>query len=262
MVSQPSLAICQSTLLERISALVSGRTTVAIADESEWTLVAAEPPTGVAAERHEFGRRVTLSTEVTLEASYDSGVSWIETPSWGWIHLFPLGDRKGCLQATVLPPLRPGLDEVMDSLLLHCSSMLQRSIVGRSGPVHIQPSFPTLSRHLTDGRSLRIGSAAVRFDPLCGDGTAQSIRTGILAAAAVAASSDFGQAPILHYERRLAEAFARHLEGCSSFYRNAGFGETWREEVSELARAYPFTCDPRGGAFDFSLHHGRLLKRH
>jgi hypothetical protein len=95
---------------------------------------------------------------------------------------------------------------------------------------------------------------------LRGDGTAQSVRTGILAAASIAAYSAFGRTSIWHYERRLAVILLLAISKPAR--RSTGFGETWREELFELARADPSICAKRDGMLDFSLRDGSLLKVH
>lgn len=261
LVDQPSLAISKSTLLTRIVENISTQTIEKKSGEANWTLIARER-FSAPGDKIEFGRRVTLSCEVALEPSHDPSVSRIESGTWGWMHLFPLGDRKGCLQATVLPPFLSDPGELMESLLDQCSMPLRRSIAGMNGSVDVQPSSPAISRRIAGERALKIGSAALRFDPLCGDGTAQSVRTGILAAASIASSSQFGTSSVTHYDRRITATFAAHLDACSSFYANGGFGPAWQEELSEINRSDSSISDARDGRFDFTLKNGILLKVH
>ena len=67
---------------------------------------------------------------------------------------------------------------------------------------------------------LACGTAAMAFDPICGDGTAHAIREAILAAAVIRALANGGPADELlaHYEARLTAGFHRHLTLCRQFY--------------------------------------------
>jgi hypothetical protein len=260
LVSQPSLAISKSSLLTRIAGTLSAQARAEKPVETNWELIASERSSTPRFGKIEFGRRMTLSCEVALEPDHDPTVSRIESGSWGWMHLFPLGDRKGCLQATVPSPFSIDPDELMESLLAQCSTPLRRSIAGIAGFIDVQPSSPAISGQVAGERTLKIGSAALRFDPLCGDGTAQSVRTGILAAASVASSSEFGRTSVTHYERRIAATFAAHLGACSSFYRSGDFGPAWKHELSDIDRAWTSMSDARDGRFDFTFDNGILLK--
>jgi flavin-dependent dehydrogenase len=77
------------------------------------------------------------------------------------------------------------------------------------------------------------GSAAMTFDPICGDGTAHAVREAILASAAMRAVGRGEEAgPLLaHYEARLTAGFERHLGHCLQFYSSGWSGAWWREQV-------------------------------
>jgi hypothetical protein len=75
----------------------------------------------------------------------------------------------------------------------------------------------------------------VGFDPICGDGTGNAVREGILAAAVVRAAGDPDDLRA-HYTARIVAGFRRHLELCREYYRTGGTGAWWRHELEALDR--------------------------
>ena len=71
------------------------------------------------------------------------------------------------------------------------------------------------------------------FDPICGDGTGQGIKSAILAVAA-ANALDVGHAPdrvTRHVAARHAFAFRTHLTHCVGYYEAITSSACWRGEV-------------------------------
>jgi flavin-dependent dehydrogenase len=87
-------------------------------------------------------------------------------------------------------------------------------------------------------RRLACGTAAISFDPLCGEGTGNAVREAFLAAAVVRAALSGGDAEALaaHYTSRLQLGFLRHLQICQQFYNSGGHGEFWDAESDALRR--------------------------
>jgi hypothetical protein len=83
---------------------------------------------------------------------------------------------------------------------------------------------------------LSCGSAAIGFDPLCGDGTGHTIRESILACAVASHSSAAISADQLlwEYRMRLWRGFRRHLELCLRYYESGGEGPWWQAQCAEL----------------------------
>jgi hypothetical protein len=144
--------------------------------------------------------------------------------------------------------------------------LLERSRVVRSQifSVGISAQFPASPRMVTplggDGW-ISSGSAAMGFDPLCGDGTAHAAREAILASAVIRAADDGGDVGELmgHYEGRLTAGFQRHLLQCRDFYCSGGVGEWWRREAEACVRGIEW-CRGRVGVFPYRLE-GLELKR-
>ena len=84
------------------------------------------------------------------------------------------------------------------------------------------------------------GAAAMTFDPICGDGTAQAVREAILATATVSALANGGDPAKLleHYDSILIAAMRRHLALCADFYRSGGDSAWWRGELETLVEGH------------------------
>ena len=124
------------------------------------------------------------------------------------------------------------------------------------------PVAPRIASRMCGPCWLACGSAALGFDPLCGDGTAHAVREAILASAVIRAG-EAGEPvePLLsHYEARLTMGFQRHLSLCREYYATGGAGAWWGEQREELERGLKW-CAARlaGGALfryqlkDFNL---------
>src|SRR5205823_7498746 len=100
------------------------------------------------------------------------------------------------------------------------------------------PVAPRIASPLCGPGWLACGSAALAFDPICGDGTAHAIREAILAAAVIraAAQGEDTESLLAHYRARLTAGFQRHLLLCREFYSSGGPGEWWRSQCAALDR--------------------------
>jgi len=124
--------------------------------------------------------------------------------------------------------------------LVDSSGLIAKEIAGwqvKGSPFPSAPSIiAPLAGQCVDGSGwLACGTAAMGFDPICGDGTAHAVREAILAAAVVGAAAKgekTGQL-LAHYSSRLLAGFDRHLRLCGNFY-SSGYGGAWWD--SELNR--------------------------
>jgi hypothetical protein len=262
-VLQPALAIHGDVLFHRVKHVLQHIVgpDVTKAAHADWSLFSAN--TGIPALRTEMncGRRVTLSCEVRISAHDDFSTSWVETSDSGWVYLFPIGDDRGVFQATIPYVLCTDVDDLIVQIVRNCSSQLKKLVAGIETPPVVYQSAPTFFRPLAHAEWLSIGAAAVRFDPLCGDGTAQSLRTGTLAAAAcmLATSQGTPGQAIEHYERRVGRSFAAHLRACSTFYHSGNFGPKWNEELLAIDAAAEATADTNPAPLKFALRNGMLV---
>jgi len=184
---------------------------------SSWNILSARPLPSPAAELR-FGSRNATAMRVTLKTESDSSACWIESLEHGWLFLIPNAVGFGWLLAVGDTP----------AALLASSRLVRAQILGMGASLAEFPAFPRILSPLCAPGWLACGTAAMAFDPICGDGTAHAIREAILAAAVIQSAADGGDVPSLlhHYETRLTAGFERHLRLCVNFYRS-GFGGSW-----------------------------------
>jgi hypothetical protein len=214
----------------------------------DWTIYASRPlPTPV--EEHPFGSRMASAVPVNLEASTDPAACWIESLEDGWLFLIPNAPGTAWLLAVGSAP----------SELLASSRVIREQIAGAQPESGKFPAYPRIVSPLCGDGWLACGTAAMAFDPLCGDGTAHAIREAILASAVIRAAAN---ADVLaHYQARLTAGFRRHLALCQGFYTSGGASPWWRRELDSIQQGIAW-CDRRLAAHgdfryqlrDFELH--------
>ncbi|WP_292943756.1 hypothetical protein [Novosphingobium sp.] len=179
---------------------------------------------------HRFGRREAAAAPVTLAPGADAAAVLVEAVAAGWLFLIPLGEDHAWLLA---------VGDAPEALL--AASRLVAPAIAALGAVEARfETAPRVLERLVGDDWLVLGSAALAFDPLCGDGTAMAARGGILAgaaASAVAAGED--PAPLLrHYRAMLIAALRRHLAACLPFYQRGGSGAWWQEQARVTAEGH------------------------
>lgn len=202
-----------------------------------------------------FGSRRTSTTQVRLQNAADRDACWVEALAQGWLFLTPAENDSAWLLAVGAPA----------PALLAASRLIAPRIAPIGDP---SADFDTSPRMLTRLRGpdwLACGTAAVAFDPICGDGTAQAMREAILGCAVITAIGEGGDREALlgHYEAMLTAAMRRHLRLCAQFYESGGTGDWWRAQMAGLAEGFDWCTrrlahepEPR-----FELHGFRLVAR-
>ncbi len=198
-----AVVLSEEVLLERLG-VVSGEA------EEEWTIFASAP-LPVESVEHRFGSRMASVARVEMKRD---DACWIESLSRGWLFL-----NSGWLL---------GVGGSIEELLAE-SRLVASQIVGVDQVVGKFAASPRMVLPLGGDRWIACGSAAMGFDPLCGDGTAHAVREAILASAVIRAGDAAGL--IEHYEGRLMAGFYRHLGECLRFYSSGGTGEWWLKEA-------------------------------
>jgi hypothetical protein len=197
--------------------------------EEAWRIVASRPLPENAVE-HRFGSRLASAVKVEVRDGFDFAACWIEALENGWLFLIPDSSESAWMLSVGQTP----------ESLLGSSRIIAKEVTGWKGQGHSFPSAPSivapLAGEFADGGGwLACGTAAMGFDPICGDGTAHAVREAILAVAVVNAGAQAEETSELlaHYSSRLLAGFDRHLRLCGSLY-SSGYGGTWWE--SELDR--------------------------
>lgn len=218
----------------------------------DWTIFAARPLPAPTLE-HAFGSRMASALPVSLKRRSESPACWIESLKDGWLFLIPNGSGAAWLLAVGSDP----------GSLLAGSRVIAAEIETPSATAGEFPAYPRITSPLYGDAWLACGTAAMAFDPLCGDGTAHAIREAILASAAIRAMARDGadRDVLAHYEARLTAGFKRHLALCHEFYRRGASGAWWDRELDSIDQGIVW-CDSRLSAHgefryqlkDFELH--------
>ncbi len=236
-VEHSAVAVSEDALLECIRpALVQTGNR-----DAAWTIFAARPLPSRAAELS-FGTRMASALPVTLKEDSDRAACWIESLEDGWLFLVP-----GWLLAVGAPAERL----LIASQVIACE-IAQMGATSGEFPAYARIASPLCAPGLPGASNgwLACGTAAMAFDPICGDGTAHAIREAILAAAVIRALANGCSLDdlLLHYEARLTAGFRRHLTLCRQFYCSGGTGPLWRSELDAIDRGIQW-CDAKLGAY-------------
>lgn len=219
-----ALVISEQSLLERLWARVQ-QTTEEARNTPVWEIISSsiEAP---ARDEKRFGSRIAFVGHVRLKASADRAACWVESLDAGWLFLFPLDAAHACLIAVG----GPATSLIVQSRLI--AAQVETPIVS-TGEF---PAYPRILSELSGSGWLACGTAAMAFDPLCGEGVANAAREAILACAVVRAAlrgCDVDSL-LIHYNSRLLQGFLRHLQVCEHFYTTGGAGPFWSAEVQLL----------------------------
>ncbi len=241
-------------------------------ESTDWTIYASQRSSSdsnhhASLREHEFGARTASATAVALKPSQGSAC-WIESLEEGWIFLVPDSPSTGWLIAvgagrdSLLAQSRVIAEQIQLSGLLQsrdCEEAGTGNIACASDHPQSRPfrAYPRIVDPLCAPGWLACGSAAMAFDPLCGDGIGAAIRESILAAAVIRAShaGERSDGLLAHYRGRLIGGLLRHLELCRTFYVSANCGPWWERELAALEEgiAWCKSALPAGGAFQYRL---------
>ncbi|MFE5936695.1 hypothetical protein ACFQ69_15020 [Streptomyces sp. NPDC056470] len=189
------------------------------------------------------GRRRLLAGTAPLRPGADERTAILGTAEAGWAQLTPLGRGAALVQAMVPGPAgdpvallaRLAAETGLGALLRHPP----RSAAAVPAAPLLHPAPATAPAGDAPGRLL-VGAGAIRYDPLSGTGTAQALRTGILAAAIIDAAVRGTAAPralCAHYAARLRAAYVEHQRSCARLYGSAFAGPAWSDELDGARNA-------------------------
>ena len=232
-----AVVVSEKELLDRIHS-GSGIRESAECDSPDWTVFASSPLPPSSVEYH-FGFRPARASSVTLEKKSDIESCWIESLESGWLFLLPGQNRTGWLLS------------VGDSAeaLLETSRLIRNQVSSVSPERGEFPSHPRVAFPLAAPGWLACGSAALGFDPLCGDGAGNAVREAILGSAAIRAAIDAGEAESLasHYQTRLLGGFNRHVGLCFEFYKSGRLSPWWERQLDDLQRGLSWCSEHLAG---------------
>lgn len=178
-----------------------------------------------------FGQRDAHIATAQLRSSAPDDACWVESVNNGWLFLLPRGEAQATLMAVGGEP----------NTLLQNSRLISNQLDAVSSVSAVVPASPQLAAVLAEPGTIACGSAAMNFDPLCGEGAGNAVREAFLAAAVVRAALQGHPVTELtkHYEDRLRRGFARHIEVCLQFYQSGGTSAFWKEQVDALHNGMP-----------------------
>jgi hypothetical protein len=210
-------------------------------NEPAWTIHTLIP-----AESNAFGSRWASVYAVDLDGEAEQHACWIEALAEGWLFLITTAPGRGWLLAVG----ELGADPLRRSVVV------ARRIARLGNGVGRFPTAPRIATDLCGANVLACGSAAMAFDPLCGDGTAHAIREAILASAVVSAASkgEDAQALCAHYRGRLIGAFGKHLGLCLSYYRAGPRRPWWDAQCNAIAEGLSWCEQRRSRKFEYRLN--------
>jgi len=223
---------------------------VAAEGAADFALLTAPPfPSGAP---RRFGARRATAVAVRMADPEERSACRVEATDEGWLFLMPTGDGEGWLL---------GVGAGVTDLLAHSRFVAPKVALAGAESAAFD-TCPRLLPALCGEGWLACGTAAIAFDPICGDGTAQAVREAILAAALLRAL-DEGEPPEAlrtHYESLMIAAMRRHLRLCADFYRSGGTGAWWRGQLEALLEGYRWCTErlatlpePRYGLQGFRL---------
>jgi hypothetical protein len=229
-VEHSAIVVSEETLLDAIrpAVITTGKN-----QEAPWTILATRPLPAPNVE-HCFGSRMASAQQVNLKESSDPNACWIESLEHGWLFLVP-----GWLLSVGGPA---------DALLAE-SRVIAPEITNIAASSGEFPAYARIASPLCSPGWLACGTAAMAFDPICGDGTGHAIREAILASAVIRGLAGGGSLDQLlaHYEARLTAGFRRHLMLCREFYLSGGTGPLWRRELDAIVQGIQWS-DAKLGA--------------
>jgi hypothetical protein len=190
-----------------------------------WTIITSRASDLLPADC-KFGSRIASAISVRLKSAADRDACWIESLDTGWLFLLACGQENGFLLSVGDAP----------ELHLQKSRLVERQIENITGQASEFPAYPRILSALSGPGWLACGSAAMAFDPVCGEGASNAVREAILASAVMRAmSKGFAMEDVFaHYSSRLTAGFLRHLEACRDFYVRGNSGPFWESELQLL----------------------------
>jgi hypothetical protein len=141
-----------------------------------WEIISTRMENPVPDEKR-FGARSAFVSNVQLNSGADRESCWAESLADGWLFLFPVRGASACLISVGGPA--PSL--IAQSRLV--AAQVEAPITSAAE----FPAYPRILSELCGSGWLACGTAAVAFDPLCGEGVANAVREAILASAVIRA---------------------------------------------------------------------------
>jgi hypothetical protein len=212
-----------------------------------WTILTSHPLPPSSVERS-FGSRMATACAIKLKPGSDTGACWIESLADGWLFLLPMESDNAWLLAVGGSP-----ESLLARSRLVVEEIAQATAMGANVPCH-----PRIADPLGGLGWLVCGTAALGFDPICGDGVGHATREAILGCAVVRAAAGGADVAsvIEHYQSRLLAGFRKHLGVCREFYQAGRTGPWWDQQIEDIRRGLEWSADQlhKSGPFRYRLN--------
>ena len=218
------LVMSESELLDKLWHFVASQDVQARAASPEWKIISAQRSS--ISNAHHFGSRMALASTVKLKPAAPRDACWMEALESGWLFLLPCGNGSGSLISVGDDP----------AILLLTSNLISHQIDCIESSNARFSAYPRINTPLCAEGWIACGTAALGFDPICGEGAGNAVREAILASAVISAAVKGLDTPELLalYAARLMSGFTRHLALCLQFYRAACRGDWWQAQITSL----------------------------
>ncbi len=176
------------------------------------------------------GARSAIAVPVALHPGADTEAMTVAAGAAGWSSLIPTGPTAAYLFAFGVGATVAG-DAWFEELV---AETVRAEIADFIGPAAILDAAPRLhTAPWRDRDRILVGTAAIAWDPLSGDGVGVGIRTAHMAAVAAddAVSRDEPEPLKTFYADRLARAMHAHLEALLTLYAKTPFAKRWTAEL-------------------------------
>ena len=204
-----------------------------------------------------FGQRKMLVADV--EGTLNNAIMQMTTD--GWLFAFPINCDRVIIQAMVCSETDQPNQLLRNLARKHLIPYLT---MHSEGYVQVIDAAPQRISCMATPTGLAVGASAFAMDPICGDGTGATLRSAILAAAAIEESGTDKPAALAHYQARLNQSFEAHLTQVAKYYSPLTQCLPW---IGELQSTYSHVQymklhnSKHRQEFQYDLKDGRLVSR-
>lgn len=225
----------------------------------EWELYSSTSFSNHYSDKINFGNRNIYS--ITIDFPNDTLRNTCSLLSTGdnWIFIFPYSDGKIVIQIMCIEFNSSTIEKIETQIK---SSISQSIELPRSVDAYKKfPAFPWIKNVFYDGNKIFIGGAVVSYDPICGDGLGNSLRSSILATSIITSDeSDETKKDMLeYYKQRLTLNFTSHIKTCIDFYST---NLSWNIEIDLMkTELHYLTSNPIKTKSEYFLENTILTKK-
>ena len=179
-----------------------------------------------------FGQRNIYAATVNTSTNLlKNTCSLLSTSGNTWAFIFPFSPSIAVVQIMSTHFSESVIENVEAQLKYFFGNSLKLSDNKESFTKYA--AYPWIRKVFHDGNGIYVGSAAVSYDPICGDGLGNSLRSSILATSIVSANeNEQTQKDMLqYYTQRLTANFISHIKTCLNFYSQ---NQSWKAEVDSM----------------------------